>query len=315
MTVEFTDADKILVTGGGGLLGGAIARLLRDGTASTILTPTRSELDLMNSDSVREYLGLHRPAHVFHAAAKVFGLGGNTKFPGQMYFENASINANVIEAARLAGTRKISGVGTGCVYPVQYDGTYMSEDQIWDGPPHGSEWSYAHAKRGMLAHLAAYKEQYGLDYVFPICGNLYGPNDLFSIEYGHVIPSLIAKFHRASQDSEAVVVWGTGIAVRDFTFADDAAMAIIRAHQEISGPVNIASGNIHSIREVVESLDQVTGSSIEIRWDGTKPDGQKQRFYDLEKLGSIGFAPQYTLRHGLEVTWDWYKSKYPEVRS
>ncbi len=315
MTVEFTDADKILVTGGGGLLGGAIARLLRDGTVSTILTPTRSELDLMSSDSVREYLSAHRPAHVFHAAAKVFGLGGNTKFPGQMYFENASINANVIDAARLAGTRKISGVGTGCVYPVQYDGTHMSEDQIWDGPPHGSEWSYAHAKRGMLAHLAAYKEQYGLDFVFPICGNLYGPNDLFNIDYGHVIPSLIAKFHRARENNEAVVVWGTGIAVRDFTFVDDAAAAIIRAHQEISGPVNIASGNIHSIREVVESLDQVTGSSIEIRWDDTKPDGQKQRFYDLGKLGSIGFAPKYTLQHGLEATWDWYESKYPEVRS
>ena len=314
MSVEFTADDRILVTGAGGLLGGAIARMLRDASHATVLTPTRSELNLIDFQSVRSYFETERPTHVFHAAAKVFGLGGNTRFPGQMYFENATINSNVIEATRAVGSRKISGIGTGCVYPVKYDGHYLTEKQIWDGPPHGSEWAYAQAKRGMLTHLSAYKEQYGLDYVFPICGNLYGPRDLFNIDYGHVIPSLVAKFHRAQQRNEPVTVWGTGVAVRDFSFVDDAASAIITAHKLASGPINIASGNIHSIRDVVDILDELTGSSLKIQWDTSKPDGQGRRFYNLGKLKSIGFSPKYSLKDGLDATWNWYNSSFPQVR-
>jgi GDP-L-fucose synthase len=315
MSVEFSADDRILVTGATGMLGGAIARILRETTAAHVLAPARIELDLIDSQSVRRYFEEARPTHVFHPAAKVFGLGGNTRFPGQMYFENAIMNANVIDAARVTGTRKISGVGTGCVYPVMYDGQFLDEKQIWDGPPHGSEWAYAQAKRGMLTQLSAYQQQYGLDYVFPICGNLYGPNDLFNVEYGHVIPSLIAKFHLAQQQNEPVTVWGTGIAVRDFSFVDDAAQAIIAAHKSLSGPVNVASGNIHSIRDVVEILDDLTNSSLEIRWDSSKPDGQGRRFYSLEKLGSSGFSPTYSLKDGLEATWNWYQSNYPNVRT
>ena len=315
MLVEFTARDRIMVTGAGGMLGRAIARLLRDSSPAELLTPLRSELGLTDPSSVRAYFEQHRPTHVFHAAAKVFGLGGNTKFPGQMYFENVIINANVIEAARLSGAQKVSGVGTGCVYPVMYDGRHLAEDQIWDGPPHGSEWAYAQAKRGMLTHLAAYEQQYGLDYVFPICGNLYGPHDLFDVEFGHVIPSLIAKFYLAQQRNEPVSVWGTGIAVRDFSFVDDAAAAIIAAHKNLSGPVNVASGNIHSVKEVVDTLDDLTGRSLDIRWDRSKPDGQGRRFYDLEKLRSIGFTPSFGLKDGLAETWKWYSSNYPHVRS
>jgi GDP-L-fucose synthase len=314
MGVEFTVEDRILITGSGGMLGGAIARILRESAEAEILAPRRDELDLLDSVAVGRYFESTRPTHVFHPAAKVFGLGGNTRFPGQMYFENATINANVIEAARVVGTRKVSGVGTGCVYPVMYDGRYLDEAQIWDGPPHHSEWAYAQAKRGMLTQLSAYQQQYGLDYVFPICGNLYGPNDLFDTEFGHVIPSLIAKFHAAQLRNEPVTVWGTGTAVRDFSFVDDAANAIISAHKMLSGPVNIASGNIHSIRDVVDALDELTCRSIEIRWDSTKPDGQGRRFYNLEKLRSTGFSPQYNVKQGLAETWNWYTANYPNVR-
>lgn len=315
MSVGFSDADRILVTGAGGMLGGSIASLLQESSSAEVLVPVRAELDLVDFEAVLAYFSDHQPTHVFHAAAKVFGLGGNTKFPGQMYYENATINANIVEAARRTGTLKVSGVGTGCVYPVMYDGQYLNEEQIWDGPPHNSEWAYAQAKRGLLTQLSAYQKQYGLDFVFPICGNLYGPRDLFDVEYGHVIPSLIAKFHRAQANNEPVRVWGTGIAVRDFSFVDDAAWAIIMAHQKLSGPVNIASGNIHAIKDVVDILDELTGSSLDIQWDTSKPDGQGRRFYDLEKLRSSGFEPKFSLREGLARTWDWYKSNYPQVRS
>lgn len=315
MTVEFTADDRILVTGAGGMLGGAISRILRETTPSAVISPTRRELDLLDAHAVHDFVREVRPTHVFHPAAKVFGLGGNTRFPGQMYHENAMMNANVIEASRLAGVRKISGIGTGCVYPVMYDGEHLSEDQIWDGPPHGSEWAYAQAKRGMLTHLSSYQKQYGLDYLFPICGNLYGPNDLFDIENGHVIPSLIAKFHAALTGDKNVTIWGTGVAVRDFSFVDDAANAIIAAHRAISGPVNIASGNIHPIRDVVEILDELTGGCLDIHWDASKPDGQGRRFYNLDKLRSIGFVPKYKLKDGIATTWSWYNASYPDVRS
>lgn len=315
MVVQFTSADRILVTGGGGMLGGAIARILRDTTPAEVIAPTRGELDLLDWQDVHRFFDDARPTHVFHPAAKVFGLGGNTRFPGQMYFENATINSHVIEASRLAGVLKISGVGTGCVYPVMYDGQDLNEEQIWDGPPHGSEWAYAEAKRGMLTQLSAYHQQYGLEFVFPICGNLYGPGDLFNVDYGHVIPSLVAKFHTAQQLGEPVSVWGTGVAVRDFSYVEDAANAIIAAHKLLTGPVNIASGNVHQIRDIVEILDELTGSSIEIKWDSSKPDGQGRRFYNLDKLASIGFAPKFSLRDGLATTWNWYKANYPDVRS
>jgi GDP-L-fucose synthase len=315
MFVEFSSNDRILVTGGGGMLGGAIAKVLRDETEASVLAPVRAELDLMDWRSVLAYFQQSRPTHVFHAAAKVFGLGGNTRFPGQMFHENAMLNAHIIEAARLVGTSKVSGVGTGCVYPVKYDGEYLREEHIWDGPPHGSEWAYAQAKRGMLTQLDAYRQQYGLDYVFPICGNLYGPRDLFDTENGHVIPSLVAKFHQALLGDGKVSVWGTGVAVRDFSFVDDAAAAIVVAHRQLSGPVNIASGNIHSIRDVVDSLHELTGASLTIEWDSSKPDGQGRRFYDLSKIRSAGFVPQHSLRSGLAATLEWYKSNYPQVRS
>jgi len=315
MNLEFTGEDRILVTGGGGMLGGAIARILKASTPAEVFAPKRDQLDLLDSRAVQGYFNTTRPTHLFHPAARVFGLGGNTRFPGQMYFENVAINTNVIEAARVSGTRKVSGIGTGCVYPLMYDGQYLKEEQIWDGPPHGSEWAYAQAKRGMLTQLSAYQQQYELDYVFPVCGNLYGPNDLFDIEYGHVIPSLIAKFHAAQIRREAVTVWGTGVAVRDFSFVDDAANAIIAAHRSLSGPVNIASGNIHSIRDIVDALDELTGSSLEILWDSTKPDGQGRRFYNLDKLQSIGFSPHYSLKQGLAATWSWYNANYPNVRT
>lgn len=315
MTIELTDKDCILITGGYGMLGGALARQLRDNHSCKVLTPSRSELDLIDLSAVSSYFDAQRPSYVIHAAAKVFGLGGNMKFPGDMYYQNATMNSNVIEAARRFGVKKVTGVGTGAVYPVKYDGQTMTEDMIWDGPPHDTEWAYAQAKRGMLAQLIAYHQQFGLDYSYSVCANLYGPHDLFNIEYGHVIPSLVAKFHRVQREGGAVSIWGTGVAVRDFAFVEDAAAAIIASHLNLTGPVNIASGYIHKIRDIVEALDEITGRKLTIEWDASKPDGQGRRFYSLERLQSIGFSPKYDLIDGLRKTWKWFDATYPKVRT
>lgn len=306
--------DRVLITGTGGMLGRAMAEILKQGGV-TVLAPVRGDLDLQDQAAVLRYFEEHRPTHVIHAAARVFGLGGNMKFPGDMYYMNASMNSNVIEASRAVGVKKVTGVGTGAVYPVKFDGEYLTEDQVWEGPPHGSEWAYAQAKRGMLAHLHTYREQFGMDYSYTICGNLYGPHDLFNIEYGHVIPSLVSKFARAQRESSPVSIWGTGVAVRDFTHVRDAARAILTVHAGLTGPVNIASGNIHTIRDVVDCLDDLTGKAIPIEWDSTKPDGQGRRFYDLTKLRSLGFEPEFDLATGLADTWRWFTANYPNVRT
>lgn len=315
MTISLTADDRFLVTGAAGMLGGEIIRQLRKSTPVTVLNPNRGELDLIDFSAVSSYFKSERPTHVIHAAAKVFGLGGNMKFPGDMFYQNSTMGTNVIEAARSNDVLKITGVGTGAVYPVKYDGELLTEDMIWDGEPHGAEWAYAQAKRGMLAQLSTYHQQFGLDYAYAICANLYGPRDLFNIEYGHVIPSLVAKFHRAYRDGGAVSIWGTGIAVRDFAFVEDAAAAIIASHLNLTGPVNIASGNIHTIRDIVETLDEITGHTLKIEWDSSKPNGQGRRFYNLERLQSIGFESQTNLKSGLQATWEWFDATYPNVRS
>lgn len=314
MIFELTEQDRFLITGGGGMLGGEIARQLRAKFPCVVLTPDRAELDLMESSAVRAYFNRERPTHVIHAAAKVFGLGGNMKFPGDMFYLNATINSNVIEAARQAGAKKVTGVGTGAVYPVKFDGEILTEDMIWEGPPHGAEWAYAQAKRSMLAQLMTYNQQFGMDYSFSVCANLYGPRDLFNIEYGHVIPSLVAKFHHAYKEGSPVSIWGTGTAVRDFAFVDDAASAIIASHLQLTGAVNIASGHIHKIRDIVEALGEITGGELAIEWDSSKPNGQGRRFYSLERLQKIGFVPEYDLKAGLRRTWEWYNATYPDVR-
>ena len=315
MTIVLTDQDRFLITGSAGMLGGEIARQLRETQPCAVLTPTRAELDLIDGATVRAYCEHEKPTHVIHAAAKVFGLGGNMKFPGDMYYQNATINSNVVEAARRVGAKKVTGVGTGAVYPVKYDGEILTEDMIWDGPPHGAEWAYSQAKRGMLAQLMTYNQQFGMDYSYSVCANLYGPRDLFDIEYGHVIPSLVAKFHRAWREGGAVSIWGTGVAVRDFAFVDDAATAIIASHLQLTGAVNIASGHIHKIRDIVDTLSEITDHKLAIEWDTTKPDGQGRRFYSLDRLQSIGFLPRYDLKAGLRKTWDWFDANYPEVRT
>jgi GDP-L-fucose synthase len=315
--VSFTalnKSDRVLLTGGAGLVGTALLNEFKREGFNNVCAPTRHELDLSDRDAVTEYFRDQCPVHVFHLAGKVFGLGGNTRYPGAMYSQNAAMNLNVVEVSREVGVSKITAMGTGCVYPVKLGGELLREDSVWDGPPHDSEWAYAQAKRGMLAHLIANETQYGARFGYAISGNLYGPNDLFDEACGHVVPSLVAKFYAAAQHSGAALVWGTGRAERDFTHSADAARALILAHQHLGGPYNLGSGTVVTIKNVVEALQEAAGGKFEVIWDASKPDGQMRRFYDLSKLESIGFAPRFDLRGGVKDTYDWYAANFPNVR-
>lgn len=302
MSVDWS--KKILVTGGRGMVGHALCKELKIIGAANVAAPTHANCDLTHYDEVEHLMSKEMPEYVFHLAGHVYGIAGNQKYPADVLYNNTLINLNVVNAARKAGVKKIVAMGSGCVYPVINNGHDLREDQIWLGEPHKSEGAYAHSKRLMLVHLMASQQQYGLEYAYAISGNLYGEYDKFDSENGHVIPSLIHKFAHA--DGKPVNVWGTGIAVRDFAYSGDTARALIVLMEKGEGAINIGSGQVHSIKDVVDILQDLT--KVKVNWDFSKPDGQLIRYYNLNKLQTLGFVPSVDLKQGVELVYDWYKT-------
>ncbi len=302
--IEIAPNSKILVTGDTGLVGRAlVSELYRQGLRNTVSVGSR-DCDLRDARAVQDLIDRERPDYVFHMAARVHGLGGNMLYKSDILVDNVLINTNVVEQSRRCGVKKIVAMGSGCVYPELKGQEELYEEQVWSGPPHPSEDSYAHSKRLMLAQLDAARNQYGLSSAFVISGNLYGPHDNFNVEEGHVTPSLVAKFYEAKLKGAPVKVWGTGAAIRDFTYSSDVAHALLAILRNLEGPVNMGSGLRHPIRDIVNILHSLTGVPVE--WDSTKPDGQLVRYYNLDWLRSTGFKAEITLEEGVSSTYDWY---------
>jgi GDP-L-fucose synthase len=313
--VQIEKSSRFLITGGTGLVGRALVTLLQDEGYTNVIAVGSKDFDLRSDGATAQMYADTRPDFVFHLAARVYGIGGNQRYKSDVLYENVLINTNVVEHGRRARVKKLVAMGSGCVYPELPGVEELREEQIWLGPPHPSEDSYAHSKRLMLAQLIAAKEQYGFQSAFAISGNLYGPHDSFDIEYGHVTPALVAKFFKAKRDGMPVRIWGSGIAVRDFSHADDAALGLLAVLRHTEGPINLGSGMRHAIREIVEVLVEATGGTVKIEWDASKPDGQHRRFYDMSRLWATGFRPRVTLREGVKTTYDWYAARWPNVRT
>lgn len=297
--------SRILITGANGLVGSALTQHLLNMGYANIIPLTRSDCDLTNASETEAIFRFSKPQYVFHAAARVYGILGNMENKGVSFFDNVSINTNVVEASRKVGVAKITVMGTGAVYPYPPPQLPLREETIFDGRPHPSENSYAQAKRAMLAMLESYHESYGLEWAYVVSCNLYGPRDKFDTRGGHVIPSLIKKFHNCVANGEPVQIWGDGSAQRDFMYVEDVADAVHLIMQNGSGPINLGSGKVYSIREVVEALEAVTGQK-KIAWDSTMPNGQEYRAYDLSKLNALGFSTKFSLHEGIQKTWNWY---------
>jgi len=306
--------SRILITGGTGLVGHALSQLLADEGYSNVISVGSRDCDLRNNSAVSKLFSDESPDYVFHLAARVHGIGGNTLYKYDVLYENVLINTNVIDCCRRSGVKKIVAMGSGCVYPELPTVELLTEDLIWDGPPHSSEDSYAHAKRLMLAQLDAAKKQYSLASAFAISGNLFGPHDNFNIEEGHVTPSLVAKFFEAARIGGAVKVWGSGRAIRDFTYSEDVARALMVIMEKIEGPVNMGSGFQHPIADIVSSLSRIVGDSVSVEWDVSKPDGQLKRYYKLDKLENSGFTASVTLDEGIRRTYEWYAENWQQAR-
>jgi GDP-L-fucose synthase len=306
--MKMNKASVIMVTGANGLVGSALVDFLKSNGYVHVVGIGRSDCDLLNSANTTEIMARISPEYVFHCAARVYGILGNMNNKGISFYENVLINTNIVEAARISGVKKITVMGTGAVYPYPPPGLPLEEDMIFMGLPHSSEDSYAHAKRAMLAMLRAYEESYDLQWSYIVSCNLFGPRDKFDTENGHVVPSLIKKFFDAKKNDTDILVWGDGSARRDFMYVKDAAAALECIMNNRCGPVNLGSGRVFSIMQIVDALGRITGLASRVKWDTTKPNGQDYRAYDLSRLNAAGFSCKYEIERGLEETWNWYAS-------
>jgi len=302
---------RVLVTGGGGFLGShLVERLQADGIEPFVAR--KRDYDLTHEADVERLFGDAQPELVFHLAAEVGGIGANRANPGRYWYANVVMGAHVLEAARERGVRKTVLLGTVCAYP-KFTPVPFSEDELWNGYPEETNAPYGVAKKSVLVGAQAYRDQYGLDAIFLLPANLYGPRDNFHPTNAHVIPDLIRKMVSSPDE---VVLWGDGSPTREFLYVDDATEGLLLAAERYDGaePVNLGTGSEISIRELAELIAELTGFEGEIVWDTTQPNGQPRRSLDTSRARELfGFEARTTLRAGLERTIAWYREQAPSA--
>ena len=313
------DSDsKIFVAGHNGLVGSAIVRNLKEKGFTNIITQTRDQLDLTDYNAVKSYFTVEPPDYVFLAAAKVGGIGGNSDYPADFIYQNLMIQSNVIHASYISGVKKLLFLGSSCIYP-KFAKQPITEDQLLTGSLETSNDAYAIAKIAGIKMCQAYRKQYGFNAVAVMPTNLYGINDNFDHNYGHVLPSLIAKFHGSKDKSEHWVVklWGDGSPKREFLHVDDLAEALFIVMEKYNSEdiINIGTGEDVTIKELAEIIVEVTGYKNDYEWDTSKPNGTPRKVLNVDKIKSLGWEPKIGLKEGIESTYEWYKKNigYEEV--
>lgn len=313
---NFWQGRRVAVTGGAGFLGSHIVDKLRDRGCSQIIVPRSSEYDFVREDAVRRFYHECRPDIVIHGAALVGGIGANRERPGEFFHSNMAMGLHLVEYARHYKIDKFVCLGTICAYP-KYAQIPFREEAIWDGYPEETNAPYGIAKKALLVMLDAYRQQYGLNGIYLLPVNLYGPRDNFDLRSSHVIPALIRKFVTAMEmDEREVVVWGTGSATREFLHVEDAAEGILLASERLdeTTPVNLGAGFEISIRELAETIAELCGFQGDLVWDTSKPDGQPRRALDTSRAKELfGFEAQTHFRKGLMETIDWYRNVYRQT--
>ena len=303
-------ADKrIVVTGGAGFLGSHLVERLRSAGCEQVFVTRRGEYDLTQPEAIERLFERQRPEIVIHLAAVVGGIGANRANPGVFFYDNVLMGIQLIEAARRYGTEKTVVLGTVCAYP-KFTPVPFREDDLWNGFPEETNAPYGIAKKALLVQCQAYREQYGMNAIFLLPVNLYGPRDRFDLETSHVIPALIRKCAEAADSGRAeVVLWGDGSPTREFLYVEDAAEGVLAATvcYDKPRPVNLGSGVEISIRELADRIARLTGFEGRIVWDTSQPNGQPRRCLDAKAAErEFGFKAKTNLDEGLRRTISWY---------
>ena len=303
---------RIVVTGGAGFLGTHLLRRLEQSGCRSIFVPEYPEFDLTRIESIERLFAEHPHDVLIHLAAVVGGIGANRANPGRFFYENTIMGIQLIEAARRHAIQKTVVLGTICAYP-KFTPVPFREEDLWNGYPEETNAPYGIAKKVMLVQCQAYREQYGMNAIFLLPVNLYGPGDNFDLESSHVIPALIRKCVEAvRQGRDEIVLWGDGSATREFLYVEDAAEGIVLATESYDkpDPVNLGSGMEISIKDLATKIAALTGFEGRIVWDTAQPNGQPRRCLDVTRAErEFNFRARTPFDEGLQKTVTWYRSQ------
>jgi len=306
--VSMDKNSRIYVAGHRGLVGSAFMRLLKKEGYNNVLTVTRQEVDLTNQQMTADFFNREKPEYVFLAAAKVGGIMANSTYPADFIYENIMVEANVIYSSWKNNVKKLLFLGSSCIYP-KFAPQPIKEEALLTGELEPSNDAYAISKIAGIKMCESFNWQYGTKFISVMPTNLYGQNDNFDLNTSHVLAALIRKFHEGkAQNSEQVVVWGTGNPVREFLHVDDLvdACLYLMNNYEQSKIVNIGTGVGITIRELAETIRDVVGYNGKIVYDTSKPDGTPIKVNDVSYLAGLGWQAKIDLITGIKMTYDWF---------
>lgn len=310
---------KILVTGGSGFIGHGVVKKLKERGVKdeNLFLPRSNDYNMIKETAVEKLFNDFKPDLVFHLAARVGGIYANMTAKAEFFYENVMMNTLIVEYAHKNNVEKMMLMGSGCIYPKMAK-MPVKEEELWNGFPEETNAPYAMAKRLLLMQSMAYREQYGFNSVYVLPGNVYGPYDNFNLRNSHVVPALVRKFVEAiNSNSKEVVIWGDGTPTRDFVYVDDIAEGIVLAMEkwDSSEPLNLSEGEEMTIKELVDTIKEVTGFTGNIVWDASKPNGQPKKALDIDRATkAIGYKTHVPLKDGLKITVDWFKANINNFR-
>jgi GDP-L-fucose synthase len=312
----FWCGKRVLVTGATGFVGRNLVPLLEQ-TGCALITPTRCDYDLLNQSHVRGLFLDTRPELVFHLAGLIGGILPNRERPADFCYQNLLMGTMMLHEARQAGVQKYITLMGGCSYPAHAPSP-IAETALWNGYPQPESAPYSLAKAMGAVLAESYRRQYGFNAIMLVPGNLYGPHDNFDLNHSHVIPALIRKYYEAKRSGlDEVIAWGTGRPGRDFIYVEDACAAIVLAARTYNDReiINLSSGVPTTIKELVETVAELSGFEGRVRWDSTKPDGQMQKGFDVTRMHQqLGYHCPTSLREGLRKTIAWFETHLDSAR-